>query len=92
MSKYVKVDDLLEFCYNQKNRSISPNDFLRMNLVDIEIQDGKRRLIDANELKGYLFANACGCKEVCNYHCDNCIVKKLARQIDAMPTIVEAST
>ena len=34
MSKYIKVDDLQRFCDNQKDHSITPNDFQRMNHYD----------------------------------------------------------
>ena len=34
MSKYIKVDDLQSYCDNQKEHSITPNDFQRMNHYD----------------------------------------------------------
>ena len=35
MSKYIKVDDLQTFCDNQASHSITPNDFQRMNCIEI---------------------------------------------------------
>ena len=34
MSKYIKVDDLQKYCDNQKDHSITPNDFQRMTQYD----------------------------------------------------------
>ena len=33
--KYVKVDDLQAYCDNQIDHSITPNDFQRMNHLDV---------------------------------------------------------
>ena len=33
--KYISVDALQAFCDNQKNHSITPNDFQRMNQIEI---------------------------------------------------------
>ena len=35
MSKYIKVDDLQSYCDNQKDHTITPNDFQRMNQIEI---------------------------------------------------------
>ena len=35
MSKYIKIDDLQAFCDNQTDHSITPNDFQRMNYIEI---------------------------------------------------------
>ena len=34
MSKYIKVDDLQRYCDNQKDHSITPNEFQRMTQYD----------------------------------------------------------
>lgn len=34
MSKYIKVDDLQRYCNNQKDHSITPNEFQRMTHYD----------------------------------------------------------
>ena len=47
MSKYIKVDDLQKYCDNQKDHAITPNDFQRMNFI--ELPDKYGRLIDADE-------------------------------------------
>lgn len=37
---YIKVRDLLDFCANQKDHSITPNDIMRMNQVGwISVKD-----------------------------------------------------
>ena len=35
MSKYISVEELQKFCNNQKDHSITPNDFQRMNHLEI---------------------------------------------------------
>lgn len=40
VDKYIKVRDLLDFCANQKDHSITPNDIMRMNHVGwISVKD-----------------------------------------------------
>ena len=33
--KYISVDDLQAYCDNQKDHSITPNEFQRMNYIEI---------------------------------------------------------
>jgi len=40
VSKYIKVDDLQRYCDNQKNHSITPNEFQRMNHYDFGLHTG----------------------------------------------------
>ena len=35
MSRYIKVDNLQKYCANQKDHSITPNDFQRMNQIEM---------------------------------------------------------
>ena len=50
--KYVSVDDLHAYCDNQKDHSITPNDFQRMNHIDIpdDIEDFSDGYHTFNEL------------------------------------------
>lgn len=84
MSKYIKVDDLQEYCNNMKDHSITPNEFQRMN--HIEIPDEHGRIIDTGPLEELYD----------NLEADNGIYMEdagetLQRILDA-PTILEAST
>ena len=59
--KYISVDLLQEFCDNQKDHSISPNDFQRMSQIDIpddlgEFSDGYHTFNSLYEQRAVLFA------------------------------------
>ncbi len=53
MSRYIKVDDLQAFCDNQADHSITPNDFQRMNYIEIvRCKDCKRGQYQRNGSTG----------------------------------------
>ena len=81
MSRYIKVDDLQRYCDNQKDHSITPNDFQRMNFI--ELPDKHGRLIDADELFKQLKD-----KSFCLNQFER---NKALRIISDAPTVLEAS-
>lgn len=61
MSKYIKLDDLQAFCDNQKGHSITPNDFQRMDFIEIpddigDFSDGYHTFNDLYVQRAILFA------------------------------------
>ena len=48
--KYISVDDLQAYCDNQKDHSITPNEFQRMNNIEIvRCKDCKHRPVKPND-------------------------------------------
>ena len=46
MSRYIKIDDLQAYCDNQIDHSITPNDFQRMNSVElVQCKDCRKNMM-----------------------------------------------
>ena len=57
---YIGIETLLEFCENSKDHAVTPNDFMRMNRVQIPNQQEGTWIIDSG------YPQHCWCSE-CNH-------------------------
>lgn len=87
MSKYIKVDDLQRYCDNQKDHTITPNDFQRMNFI--ELPDKYGRLIDADICLETFKLYCQGCKK--EIDCYSCWVSDTFDVVKHIPTVLEAT-
>ena len=87
MSRYIKVDDLQRYCDNQKDHSITPNDFQRMNFIELPDKHGRLGDLDLCLKTFKIYCQDCK-KEI---DCYSCWVSDTFDVVKGIPTVLEAT-